>query len=128
MLAVCANIEKILDDRVILCYYIFNMPLLELRKSDYEDIARRKKDLLLRTKEACKLLQAFGASAVYLFGSILREDFGRHSDVDIAVSGLPEDRLYTVEGYVEEILCTDRFDLAACRNILLPKPLSFPVK
>ena len=56
-------------------------------------------------------MQAFGASAVYLFGSILREDFGRHSDVDIAVSGLPEDRLYTVEGYVEEILCTDRFDL-----------------
>jgi predicted nucleotidyltransferase len=48
---------------------------------------------------------------VYLFGSITRDNFHLHSDVDIAVSGLPFKHIYAVESKIGDILGTEEFDL-----------------
>lgn len=48
-------------------------------------------DEVLRAVEA---LKAEGAREVYLFGSRARGDSRPHSDIDVAVSGLPAARFY----------------------------------
>ena len=66
-------------------YYNLNMPMLELREPDRRTLAERKAVLLEKAKRACEYLRDLGAGEVYLFGSITRDDFHPHSDVDIAV-------------------------------------------
>jgi predicted nucleotidyltransferase len=87
------------------------MPTLELREPDKRMLAERKAALMERAKHACEYLHGLGASEVYLFGSITRDDFHLHSDVDIAVSGLPFEHVYSVESTISDILGTEEFDL-----------------
>lgn len=85
--------------------------MLELRQPDIHEITARKAKLLERARSACEYLKSLGAEEVYLFGSITRDDFDLHSDVDIAVRGLPFHFVYAVEGKIGDILDTDEFDL-----------------
>lgn len=43
---------------------------------------------------AIKILQKTGCSEVYIFGSLARGESGPHSDIDIAVKGLPAALFY----------------------------------
>jgi predicted nucleotidyltransferase len=83
---------------------------LGLRKQDVLMLSERKTLLLEKARIACEYLHALGAAEVYLFGSIPRDDVHLHSDVDIAVSGLPFKHVYSVESKIGDILGTDDFD------------------
>ncbi len=86
--------------------------IIELTEQEARDIEKRRKSLLERACVAGKLLLDLGAKRVWIFGSILQpECFHEHSDVDIAVEGLPVKHIYAVEGKIEDILGTDAFDL-----------------
>lgn len=87
------------------------MPILTVREHDKKMLVRRKAVLFEKARRACEYLRTLGAKEVYLFGSITRDDFHVHSDVDIAVSGLPHEYIYTVESKIADILGTEDFDL-----------------
>ena len=46
-------------------------------------------ELAQQIQRAAQVLLAFGAKEVYLFGSAAADTMDEHSDVDLAVSGLP---------------------------------------
>ena len=87
------------------------MQTLELREPDRRTLAERKTALLEKARCACEYLRGLGAGEVYVFGSITRDDFHLHSDVDIAVAGLPFEHIYSVESRIEDILGTEEFHL-----------------
>lgn len=88
------------------------MPELTLLPENIALIRKRHQRLFVKALEACDFLRNSGAKEVYLFGSILKADsFGEHSDVDIAVKGLPEEHIYKIESKIEAILESDSFDL-----------------
>jgi predicted nucleotidyltransferase len=43
--------------------------------------------------------------------SLLSGDFREHSDIDLAVSGLPREHIYKVQSKIEEIVGGMHFDL-----------------
>jgi predicted nucleotidyltransferase len=43
--------------------------------------------------KATAILREAGATEVYVFGSVSRGTAGDHSDLDLAVAGLPDDRV-----------------------------------
>lgn len=82
----------------------------------------KKRRLTLRHRrynEACKKLRLAldylyreGAKEVLLFGSVIRpERFTEHSDIDIAVRGIPEERHLEVEGKLEDIFGDIEYDI-----------------
>lgn len=88
------------------------MPKLTLLPHRREFIFVRRKELYNKALSVCCLLKHLGAKDVYLFGSILDPNsFGEHSDVDIAVRGLPEKHIYKIESQIEDMLGTGNFDL-----------------
>ncbi len=87
------------------------MPILKLREPDKRTLAAKKVALLEKARQAGEYLRSLGAKEVYLFGSVTREDFHPHSDVDIAVLGLPYHYIYSVESRITDILGTEDFDL-----------------
>lgn len=53
-----------------------------------------------------------GAAEVFLFGSITdHEKFTEHSDIDIAVRGIDEDKRLTVEGRIADFLGDFEYDI-----------------
>jgi predicted nucleotidyltransferase len=52
----------------------------------------------------------------FIFGSLLSGDFREHSDIDLAVSGLPREHIYKVESKIEEIVGGMHFDLVYLEN------------
>ena len=82
-----------------------------MREPERKILVERKAALIEKAKSAGLYLKGLGAAEVYLFGSITRDDFHPHSDVDIAVSGLPYKYIYSVEARIADILGTDDFDL-----------------
>lgn len=56
-----------------------------------DDVAR---DL----ETATTILKAAGCHSVYIFGSFAAESFGQHSDLDIAVEGLPKSLYFKTYG------------------------------
>lgn len=87
------------------------MPLLELQEKEIKEIEEKRKVILKRIESVCQYLCSLGAKAVYIFGSVLTEDFRGYSDVDIAVEKLPYEYIYRVESRIEEILGGVSFDL-----------------
>ncbi len=84
--------------------------VLSKRRRELKDKLRQK--ALQRLKEAGALLYDEGAVDVYAFGSILRpSEFNEHSDVDIAVRGIAEDKRVYVTVRLEEIFKEVPFDL-----------------
>ncbi|MGK7945443.1 MAG: nucleotidyltransferase family protein [Microcystaceae cyanobacterium] len=61
---------------------------------------RRQKGLTLAKMGARLLKTQFGATKVILFGSLLTDKFHENSDIDLAVSGLPEKRYFQAVGYL----------------------------
>lgn len=61
-------------------------------------------DFQIRLHQAAEALRKAGASEVFLFGSAAKAQMNDHSDVDIAISGLPPDRFFKAMGTVRNIL------------------------
>jgi predicted nucleotidyltransferase len=79
--------------------------MLALRIKRYEE-ANRKLRL------AVNYLYREGAEEVYLFGSIINpERFTEHSDIDLAVRGIPEGKRLEVEGKLEDIFENMDYDI-----------------
>ena len=70
-----------------------------------EDVAR---DL----ETATSILKAAGCHSVYVFGSFAAENYGQHSDLDIAVEGLPKSLYFKTYGQLLARLTRD-VDLVA---------------
>lgn len=84
--------------------------VLSRRRRELKENLRQK--TLQRLKEAGAMLYDAGAEGVYVFGSILRpSEFNEHSDVDIAVKGIPEDKRGYVIVRLEEIFKGVPFDI-----------------
>jgi uncharacterized protein len=48
--------------------------------------------------KAAAVLKSFGATDVYLFGSVAKDTNNEHSDIDLAVSGLPPNVFFKAMG------------------------------
>jgi uncharacterized protein len=53
-------------------------------------------DTLIR--KAAEVLKSFGATDVYLFGSVAKGTNNEHSDIDLAVSGIPPEKFFEAMG------------------------------
>ncbi|HMD69035.1 MAG TPA: nucleotidyltransferase domain-containing protein [Chitinivibrionales bacterium] len=60
--------------------------------------------------KAARVLRSFGATDVYLFGSIAHGANDEHSDIDLAVSGLPPKVFFKAMGSTLNVLKRE-FDL-----------------
>ena len=70
------------------------------------NLARQKLTL------AADYLHQEGAMEIYLFGSITNpEKFMEHSDIDLAVRGIPDEKRLKVEGKLEDIFGDLEFDI-----------------
>ena len=49
-------------------------------------------------KKAAEVLKSFGATDVYLFGSVAKGTDNEHSDIDLAVSGIPPEKFFEAMG------------------------------
>ncbi len=87
------------------------MPRLTLLPRDITEINVKRATLLKKSEAACEYLTRLGAKEAYIFGSILTDRFDLHSDVDLAVAGIPLEHKYSVEGTLEDILGTEEFHL-----------------
>ena len=47
-------------------------------------------------KKAISILKEYGSREIYIFGSIIDGDINEHSDIDIAVTGIPEKSFFMV--------------------------------
>ena len=83
------------------------------RAADEEEAnARRVESLGAYAKKALPVLKQCGARKVILFGSVALKRTHRHSDIDLAVEGIPPELFLRAFGLVEEALGNDvRFDL-----------------
>jgi uncharacterized protein len=65
----------------------------------------RKNDEHLREliEKAAAILRSYGAQEVYTFGSATKGNFGKDSDLDLAVRGMPPENFYSAVG---DALCT----------------------
>lgn len=94
--------------------------VLTRRRRELKENLRQK--ALQRLKEAVVLLYAEGAEDVYVFGSVLRPlEFNEHSDVDIAVKGIPDKRRVSVTVRLEEIFKDFPFDIVFLEDDLRPE-------
>jgi uncharacterized protein len=48
--------------------------------------------------KAAVVLKSFGATDVYLFGSVAKDTNNEHSDIDLAVSGIPPEKFFEAMG------------------------------
>lgn len=84
--------------------------VLSKRRRELKENLRQK--ALQKLKEAGVLLYNEGAEGVYVFGSVLRPlEFNEHSDIDIAVKGIPEDKRVYVTVRLEDIFKGMPFDV-----------------
>ena len=59
---------------------------------------------------ATKILQDAGCKEIYLFGSLVEGNYADHSDIDIAVRGLDEEKYFLVSSKIMRSIKHD-FDL-----------------
>lgn len=86
-----------------------NTVLSERRRFLKEILRHKAREMLAR---AAELLYAEGAEEVLAFASVLKpEGFDEHSDVDIAVKGLTEEKKLSVERKLEDIFVDIAFDV-----------------
>jgi predicted nucleotidyltransferase len=94
--------------------------VLSKRRRQLKENLRQK--ALQKLKEAGVLLYNEGAAGVYVFGSVLRpSEFNEHSDIDIAVKGIPEDKRVYVTVRLEEIFKGMPFDIVFLEDDLRPE-------
>ena len=56
------------------------------------------KELDTLIHKAAEVLKSFGATDVFLFGSVAKGTDTKHSDIDLAVTGIPPERFYEAIG------------------------------
>ena len=79
---------------------------------------RQKEGLDVAKKCANFLKKKYGVSKVVLFGSLLNyEKMTPHSDIDLAVWGLPEKDYFKVVGFLLEIADSFSIDLVEIQNV-----------
>lgn len=61
-------------------------------------------ELNRQIKKAAEMLKSFGATDVYLFGSLAKGNFREDSDIDLAVSGIPPEKFFEAMGRAEDVL------------------------
>jgi len=61
-------------------------------------------EIKIRIKRAADAMISCGAREVFVFGSAANGDLKEHSDIDLAVSGLPPERFVQAMGDAREIL------------------------
>ncbi len=94
--------------------------VLSKRRRELKESLRQK--ALERLKSATALLYAEGAEDVYVFGSVVKpSEFNEHSDVDIAVQGISEDKKSSAQSGLEEIFGEIPFDLIFLEDALRPE-------
>ena len=73
---------------------------------------KRYSDARRKLRLAVDYLYHEGAKEVFLFGSITSpERFTEHSDIDLAVKGIPEEKRLEVEGKLEDIFGDMEYDI-----------------
>lgn len=60
---------------------------------------------------AAELIRHYGAKRVVLFGSLARGDLHRHSDIDLAVWGIPASKFYRAVAFATGFSKTWKVDL-----------------
>jgi predicted nucleotidyltransferase len=94
--------------------------VLSKRRRELKESLRQK--AFQRIEQAAALLYAEGAEDVYAFGSVLKpSEFNEHSDVDIAVNGIPEEKRIEVEGRLEDIFADVPFDIIFLEEPVRPE-------
>jgi len=61
-------------------------------------------ELMQRIRSAAGILIDAGAKEVFLFGSAAKGQMGFDSDIDLAVSGLPPGKYFTVMSSIDAVL------------------------
>lgn len=83
-----------------------------LKKRRRELCLKKYNEAHKRLKTVIDFLHAEGATEVLLFGSITgHESFTEHSDIDIAVRGISEDKRLDVEGCIADLLGEFEYDI-----------------
>jgi len=78
----------------------------------FEEYKQTYEEAYQRALQGVKYLYDMGAGRVWLFGSIIKpEFFMKGSDIDIAVEGIPEEKRFTIEAALIDILYPYDFDL-----------------
>jgi len=72
--------------------------------------AARKAAIEAALPELAAILEAHGARRAWVFGSFVHGPFDEHSDLDLAVEGLPATSYFQVRADLSEV-CPVRFDL-----------------
>lgn len=67
-------------------------------------------ELEILIQKAAEVLKSFGATDVYLFGSVAKGTNKEHSDIDLAVSGLPPRVFFKAMGTALNVMKRE-FDL-----------------
>ena len=81
-------------------------------KQRNEMLEKERLELLRRIRPAGPALKALGAKDVILFGSILeRGAFDRASDIDVFVSGLPDEKVWKALGTLERAVAIRERDI-----------------
>lgn len=90
-------------------YPILSMDGFETEEQKEQRFLNAKKEA---KKAANALKQRFGISEVFLFGSLLNVDkFAAHSDIDLAVEGMPVDDFYKAHSMLMDMIDGFEFDL-----------------
>jgi predicted nucleotidyltransferase len=65
-----------------------------------------EEELMEKIKRAAEILRSYGATEVYLFGSVPKGTYTTSSDIDLAVRGIPPKDFYGAVG--EMLFALDR--------------------
>ncbi|MDO3377166.1 type II toxin-antitoxin system prevent-host-death family antitoxin [Geoalkalibacter halelectricus] len=77
-----------------------------LRQLRAEDLSQHKAKALAGARRVLGYLESLGAKAAVV-GSLARNRFRLHSDVDFLILSIPNNRRYTVEGQIEKLIGRD---------------------
>jgi len=87
----------------------------------HKDLRERKRRYELAWKEAKKaadfLKKEYNAEKVYVFGSMTNPmRFNQRSDIDLAVSGIPDDKFFQAIGALNRLIPTFDIDLVDIKD------------
>ncbi len=113
-----------LDDKDIQAYVAAWKRRQDLRKKHLMELIGEARVAALTLAEI--LVSTYGASEVWLFGSLARsrkrpEVFGEHSDIDLAARGLPPEKYFHILSRINTgiDINVDLIDMDACPSWLL---------
>jgi uncharacterized protein len=80
-------------------FYCNDCPdMVFLKILHFQEYIKMTKELDNLIQKAAQVLKSFGATDVYLFGSMAKGTNTDHSDIDLAVTGIPPEKFYEAIG------------------------------